>query len=316
MAESHEGVGQLPGVVGLPLKAVATLLALSLIWGAGWAVVKMGARDFAPLFMAGLRSVVAGTCLYAWMRFKGIPAFPSRILVLHGLVIGLIFTVQFALIYLGLMFTLASRVYILLYTAPFFAALGAHFFLPEDRLTPWKGLGLILAFTGTASLFMKGLGRFDISNLPGDLMVLGAGLMWGSGSVYIKKYLVGRARPVQILFFSLVFSLPLFFAGSLIWEKPMVMALSWLGIFSLFYQSVITAFITYLIWLELVSRYPVSLLHAFSFFTPVFGVFISGFLLLGEPIGLNLVTGLVLICLGMLLVNLRGSRPPLADVIR
>jgi drug/metabolite transporter (DMT)-like permease len=313
MKPAQDLAGVIPGVDRLPLKAVASLLVLSLIWGAGWAVVKMGGRDFAPLFMAGLRSVVAGACLWAWMIYKGVPAFPSRIVVFHGAVAALIFTVEFVLIYLGLMFTLASRVYILLYTAPFFAAVGAHFLLPGDRLNLWKSLGLVLAFSGTALLFVDGLGRFELSNLVGDLMILGGGLMWALSSIYVKKYLMDRAQPVQILLSSLIFSMPLFFAASLIWEKPMVMSVSWLGIFSLFFQSVITAFITYLAWLELMSRYPVSLLHAFSFFTPVFGVFISGYLLLDEAIGWNLIAGLVLVCLGMILVNRRVSSPPLVD---
>jgi drug/metabolite transporter (DMT)-like permease len=57
----------------------------------------------------------------------------------------------------------------------------------------------------------------------------------------------------------------------------------------------------------LVSRYPVSLLHAFSFFTPVFGVIFSGILILGEAISPNLIAALIMISLGMVLVNYRPS---------
>jgi drug/metabolite transporter (DMT)-like permease len=52
-----------------------------------------------------------------------------------------------------------------------------------------------------------------------------------------------------------------------------------------------------------VSRYPVSLVHAFSFFTPVFGVLFSGLLILGEAISSNLIIALILVSLGMVLVN-------------
>jgi drug/metabolite transporter (DMT)-like permease len=45
------------------------------------------------------------------------------------------------------------------------------------------------------------------------------------------------------------------------------------------------------------------LLRAFSFFTPVFGVFLSGALILGELISPRLIVALTLVSLGMVLVN-------------
>ena len=130
---------------------IAILLVLALIWGANMAIIKVGARELAPLFMAGMRSLVASACLYVWMKAKGIPIFPSRIVVLHGIVVGILFGSEFGFIYVGLEYTLASRTYVLLYTAPFFVAVGAHFFLQGDRLNRWKAAGLVLAFAGVVT---------------------------------------------------------------------------------------------------------------------------------------------------------------------
>jgi drug/metabolite transporter (DMT)-like permease len=80
--------------------------------------------------------------------------------------------------------------------------------------------------------------------------------------------------------------------------------------FSLFYQCIIIAFLSYLVWFVLVSRYPVSLMHAFSFFTPVFGVLFSGILILGETVGPNLIMALILVSLGMVLVNYQPKPSP------
>ena len=73
------------------------------------AVIKIGARELPPLFMAGLRSFVASGCLYIWMKAKGISVFPSKGILIHGVVIGLLFGSEFGLIYVGLEYTLASR---------------------------------------------------------------------------------------------------------------------------------------------------------------------------------------------------------------
>ena len=282
---------------------IVVLICLSLTWGANWAVVKLAAHELAPLFMAGLRSLVAAVCLYIWMKAKGTPIFPSKDILAHGLVIGGLFGAEFGFIYVGLGFTLASRVYVLLYTAPFFVALGAHFFLTGDRLNPWKGAGLVLAFAGVVALFRKELGAISVSTLPGDLMALAGGVFWAATTVYLKKYLARRTVPLQTLFYQVFFSAPLLLLLSLIFEDPIIRGFSGMAAFSLFYQCIIVAFLSYLVWFELIHRYPVSLLHAFSFFTPVFGVFLGGAFILGELISAGLIAALILVSLGLVLVN-------------
>ena len=284
---------------------IAILMLLAMIWGANMAIIKIGAREIAPLFMAGLRSFVASVCIYIWMKAKGIPVFPSKSVLLHGIVIGLLFGSEFGFIYVGLGYTLASRTYILLYTAPFFVALEAHYFLVGDRLNLLKTVGLIMAFAGVVALFMRDLGSFSLATLPGDLMILASGAIWGSTTVYLKKYLSHQTMPLQTLFYQLFFSTPLLFLMSVILEGSILSGFSLITGFSIFYQCIIVAFLSYLLWFELIHRYPVSLLHAFSFFTPVFGVFISGVLILGEEITLNLITALALVILGMVFVNHR-----------
>jgi drug/metabolite transporter (DMT)-like permease len=287
----------------LQWRPIAVLLLLAFIWGANMAVIKIGGHELAPLFMAGLRSLVASACLFIWMRIKAIPLFPSKSHLLHGIVIGVFFGSEFGLIYEGLQYTTASRTYILVYTAPFFVALGAHFFLKEDRLNTWKILGLVAAFAGIVVLFLRDVGSLSLDALPGDLMALAAGALWGATTVYIKKFLSQRALPLQTLFYQVFFSAPLLLLMSVFLENPMISEFSLVTGFSVFYQCIVVAFISYLIWFHLIHRYPVSLLHAFSFFTPVFGVFLSGALILGELIRPGLLVSLALVSLGMVLVN-------------
>jgi drug/metabolite transporter (DMT)-like permease len=284
---------------------IAILLVLALIWGANMAIIKIGARELPPLYMAGLRSIVASACLYIWIKAKKVPLCPSVTVILHGMVVGLLFGSEFAFIYVGLQYTLASRTYVLLYTTPFFVALGAHFFLERDRLNLWKGGGLIFAFAGVVTLFFKDLGSFSVETLPGDLMILTAGVFWASTTIYLKKYLAHRTVPLQTLFYQVFFSAPLLLLMSLALEHPVVSGLSLAGVFSVLYQCIIVAFLSYLVWFGLIHRYPVSLLHGFSFFTPVFGVFLSGALIMGEVLTPSLLIALSLVSLGMVLVNRR-----------
>lgn len=287
----------------LQWRPIGVLLLLALTWGANMAVIKIGGHELAPLFMAGLRSLVSSACVLVWMMVKGIPVFPSKWHFLHGMVIGVLFGAEFGFIYVGLEYTLASRTYVLVYTAPVFVALGAHFFLKNDRLNLWKTLGLVSAFAGIVILFLGDLGSLSLDALPGDLMALAAGALWGATTVYIKRYLSEQAVPLQTLFYQVFFSTPLLLFMSWLMEDQVVLGFSLMTAFSVFYQCIIVAFVSFLVWFELIHRYPVSLLHSFSFFTPVFGVFLSGALILGELMRPNLVLALALVSIGLVMVN-------------
>ena len=282
---------------------IAVLLLLALVWGVNMAMIKIGVREIAPLFMAGFRSLVASLCLYIWMRAKGISLFPSRAVIFHGIVVGLLFGSEFGFIYASLKYNLASRAYVLVYTAPFFVALEAHFFLSGDRLTPLKFIGLLFAFGGVVSLFVEDIRTVSFTILPGDLMALAAGVLWGTTTVYLKRHLALRVQPLQSLFYQVFFSAPFLLLLSFFLESPIITGFSPITGFSLFFQCIIVSFLSFLVWFELIHRYPVSLLHAFSFFTPLFGVTLSGILILGEIITPNLAVAVILICVGMLLVN-------------
>jgi drug/metabolite transporter (DMT)-like permease len=287
----------------LPLGAVALLLFLCCLWGGNMAAIKVGSRGLAPIFLSGFRSLVAAVCLLVWMRIRGIRVFPNRSLFYHGLATGLLFGGEFACIYLGLKFTLASRGYILLYTQPFFVALGAHFFLHDDRLDLARSAGLVLAFAGVAVLFARGWGETSLKTLPGDLLLLLGGALWGATTLYIKRFLTGRAVPLQTLYYQLAFSAPVLFGLSFLMEDRIWYGFSTAIGIAVFYQCIVVAFLSYLLWFELIHRYPVSLLAAFTFFTPISGAVISGVLILGEPISHGIVLSLALVTLGMFLVN-------------
>jgi drug/metabolite transporter (DMT)-like permease len=68
------------------------------------------------------------------------------------------------------------------------------------------------------------------------------------------------------------------------------------------YQGSIIAGLTFVAWTALMRRHQLGQLSAFIFLTPLFGVFLS-WLLLGDPITLPLVAGLVLVASGIALVN-------------
>src|SRR5947207_308753 len=136
---------------GRPLSpgAVAVMLMLCLSWGFNQIAVKLALPDIPALLQATIRSAGALPVLLLIARFRGVKLFASDGTLAAGLFAGLLFGLEFVLIYRGLVLTSASRAVVFLYTAPFFVALGSYRFLGERlRAAQWLGLGL--SFAGVA----------------------------------------------------------------------------------------------------------------------------------------------------------------------
>ncbi len=140
--------------------------------------------------------------------------------------------------------------------------------------------------------------------LLGDVLQIMAAVFWGATTVYIKKFMAEKIHPINTFLYQLIFSTPILLIVSLILEKDWVYQINFSIVTFMFYQSVIVAFISLLIWFKLIHSYSVSRLSAFTFFTPIFGV-LFGILFLKEELTVSLMIGLPLVCLGIYLVNWR-----------
>jgi drug/metabolite transporter (DMT)-like permease len=287
---------------------MAVLLLLCAIWGFTQVTIKLANEGFSPLFQAGLRSAGSAVLLWAWSTASGVPLFRRDGTLGHGAVIAALFAAEFILIYLGLALTTAARGVLFVYTAPFVVAIGAHFFVPGERLRGVKSVGLACAFAGIAIAFADGLRLPTRRELLGDTMVLAGAVCWGATTVVIKASRHVHLSPNKTLFYQLAGSAVVLIPISIAVGEPGVMNPTAVALLSLGYQVVVVAFASYLAWFWLLARYPASELSAFSFLTPLFGMAAGG-LVLGERIGSALAVAMALVAVGIYLVNReRGSR--------
>lgn len=288
----------------LDLKAVLAILLLTLLWGLNYSAIKISNEGISPVFASTLRSIIASICGAVYCLRKGEKLFHSDIRLFHGGVVGLLFGLEFACIYFGMLYTDSARSVVFVYLSPFVVAIGAHFFLKGDRLTLLKTLGLIIAFAGIVSVFYGKPKAAKPHMLFGDLLEITAGILWGATTLYIKRFMAGKVEPIHTFLYQLFFSIPILFGVSLILEANWIYQMSLPVLASMIYQSVVVAFISYLVWFKLIHQYSVSRLSAFTFFTPIFGV-LSGVLFIREEFTFSLMVGLPLVSIGIFLVNWR-----------
>ena len=166
----------------------------------------------------------------------------------------------------------------------------------------WAGMalafgGMALAFGGLALAF--GRSPTEGTSLLGDANALAAGLAWGLTTVVVRGSRLADAAASEALLYQLVGAAVLLLAaaaltGQLAYQPTPVLAAS------LAFQAVVVAFISYLVWFWLLTKYVASALGAFSFLTPVLGVGL-GALLLNEPQEPVFVGGAVLVLAGVAL---------------
>ena len=136
--------------------AIGLMVLFCTIWGLQQVAIKIASAGISPIWQAGLRSIGASVIVLLWSWLRGVRLFERDGTLLPGLLAGLLFAIEFALIFVGLQYTTAARGVIFLYTAPFFVALGAVWLLPQETMRRAQWAGMALAFAGVLVLFGEG----------------------------------------------------------------------------------------------------------------------------------------------------------------
>ena len=293
--------------------AVLLMVGLCAIWGFQQVAIKSTNVALPPLFQAGLRSTIAALLVWGWARSRGTPLFRDDGTLAAGLLAGVLFAAEFVCIFLGLTLTSASRMAVFLYTAPCFTALGLHWFVDGERMRRIQWIGIVVAFAGIALAFADGFlhgataSGSSLAAVAGDALGVLAGVAWAATTVVVRATRLAQSSASKTLFYQLTVSAVVLLVMALALGEAHVDTVTPLAVASLAYQAVVVAFVSYLVWFWLLTRYVASRLSVFSFLTPLFGV-TFGVLLLGESFSLRFLMAAALVLTGIALVNAPGKR--------
>ncbi|MGO9328617.1 MAG: DMT family transporter [Steroidobacteraceae bacterium] len=278
------------------------VVALCVVWGFQQVALKGVSANAAPVMQLAIRVAGASIFFGLWVLVsEGRRAFADGTAP-SGLLLGLMFSLEFILAGQALLHTTAAHSVVFLYTAPIFTALGLQF-LPEERLSPLQWAGIAVAFFGIVVAFLGFSGRPIAELLTGDLLALLGGLSWGLSNVVLRRGRVGRAAAAKIVLYQVGTATLLLAAFAALTGQTQV-ELSSMTILALLFQTLVIAISSYLIWFWLLRHYLTSRLMLLSLLTPLFGV-LFGAALLGDRIDLRFGLGAMLVLTGVLVVNFR-----------
>lgn len=287
----------------MPLRHSLLAVAVAIVWGFNFVVIKSGVGEVPPLMLSALRFFFAAVPAVFFLK----PPKARRTIVLaYGLTVGVMqFGLLFVAIGIGMPPGLASLV--MQIQAIFTVAIAALVF--GERPSGAQMTGAAVAFVGIAVIGL-GLGSEKAGNtlLVPFLLVVAASLSWGIANVIGKS-----AGPIDALSFivwsSLAVPLPLLVLSYLFEGAPAFAALvhpSSLLVVDVAFLSFGATLFGFGAWSWLLARYDAAVVAPFSLLVPIAG-FLSAYLVYGEPVSLWEIFGGVLILAG-LSFNLSGSR--------
>jgi O-acetylserine/cysteine efflux transporter len=286
------------GVFGL--RAFLLALAVVVVWGTNFVVIRLGLDVFPPLLFAALRFAVV---VFPALLFVKRPAVAWKDLAAYGLFIGV---GQFALLFIAIDGWIAPGLASLIVQVQVVFTIGLAMFSTGERLVPVQVVALAMALGGVAII----LGHTDGTTTPlGVALVVGAALCWSLGNMVQRR--VGRVDMLGFIVWSSLFAVPPLFALAWVFEGgPRIVAAvagagagAWAAVA---WQAVGNTIFGYGAWGWLLVRYPASSVAPMALLVPVFGMG-SAALLLDEPLpGWKLLAAGLII--GGLAVNLFGPR--------
>lgn len=288
--------------------ALAAFVALALIWGLSWPLMKMTMEYAEPFSFAAMRAVMSAAVLLGAVALLRRPLKPPP--VAWTALLGLFQTAGFA----GLSFWAletggAGKISVLTYTMPFWLLLMAWLLLGE-KVRGLQWVAVALAFAGLIFI----LSPWQLRGVTSSLLAIATGFSWAAGAVVAK--VIHKRHSVDVL--SLTAWQMLFGAGPLIvvalatglespdWSAPFV----WL----LLYQIALSNGVAWIIWLFVLRALPAGTTGLASLANPVLGVLFSWLILADQPVLVEGI-GMTLIILGIAVLTLRGalaSRAPRA----
>ncbi|MGA8694547.1 MAG: DMT family transporter [Xanthobacteraceae bacterium] len=281
---------------------MAVTIGLCLSWGFNNVAIKLAIHDIPPLIQSSARSVIAAILVGAWTQARGIPLFKRDGTLRAGILAGILFALEFLLIYRGLVWTTATRGVLFLYLAPFFVVIGSRWLIPGDHFHVSQWLGLLLSFVGIVIAFGLPTPAVDSRQVLGDLMLVGGAAAWAATTLTIKASALNRISAEKTLLYQLVVSAPLLGLGAIVFGERITGMPSAVALGAFAYQTIYVVSITFTIWFVLVVRYSAARLSVFTFLAPLFGV-AAGHLVLGEPLTPAFAVAVALVAAGLLLVN-------------
>ncbi|MHC8317658.1 drug/metabolite exporter YedA [Pseudomonas sp. LB3P31] len=285
------------GLRRFPLPLIAAFFALYVIWGSTYLVIRIGVEYWPPLLLAGIRFVLAGTLMYAFLRWRGAPAPTWAQWKAAGIIGILLLTCGNGAVSVAEHMGVASGVAALaVATVPLFTLLCGYFWGARNTRLEWAGIAL-----GLIGIGMLNLGSNLQSSPLGAALLIFAAAAWAFGSVWSKHLPLPQgamASAVEMLVGGVALLIVSALSGERLESLPPVEG--WAALAYLTFFGSIIAFNAYMYLLKNVRPAAAT---SYAYVNPAVAVLL-GIVFVGETIGIEEALAMAVIISAVVLIGL------------
>ncbi|CAI8983464.1 drug/metabolite exporter YedA [Pseudomonas sp. IT-P294] len=299
----------MPGLRRFPLPLIAAFFALYVIWGSTYLVIRIGVEYWPPLLLAGIRFVIAGTLMYAFLRWRGAPAPTWAQWKAAGIIGILLLACGNGGVSVAEHMGVASGVAALaVATVPLFTLLCGYFWGARNTRLEWAGIVL-----GLIGIAMLNLGSNLQSSPLGALLLVFAAASWAFGSVWSKHLPLPQgamASAVEMLVGGVVLLIGSALSGEHLQAMPPIEG--WAALAYLVFFGSIIAFNAYMYLLKNVRPAAAT---SYAYVNPAVAVLL-GIVFVGETIGIEEGLAMLVIISAVVLIGLpQWRRAPVQPAV-
>ncbi|AWA41585.1 drug/metabolite exporter YedA [Pseudomonas sp. 22105] len=285
----------------LPL--IAAFFALYVIWGSTYLVIRIGVEYWPPLMLGGVRFVIAGTLMYAFLRWRGAPAPTWAQWKAAGIIGILLLSFGNGAVTLAEHSGVASGVAALaVATVPLFTLLCGYLWGARNTRLEWAGVVM-----GIIGIAMLNMGSNLQSSPLGAALLIFAAASWAFGSVWSKHLPLPQgamASAVEMLVGGVVLLIGSAASGEHLQAMPPLEG--WLALVYLIFFGSIIAFNAYMYLLKNVRPAAAT---SYAYVNPAVAVLL-GIVFVGETIGIEEALAMLVIIGAVVLISLPQWRRP------
>jgi drug/metabolite transporter (DMT)-like permease len=280
-------------------------LVLGFLWGSSYLFIKIGVEAGLPPFsLVMFRLLIGFVLLAAVVAVAREPLPRDARTYAHLFVMGAVnIAIPFSLITWAEQSVDSTLAAILNGAVPLFVIVLAALFLPNERITPARLVGLAIGFVGVAVLVGFDPADLQSGDLVAELALIGATLSYAAGGVYSKRNIHGL-RPMIPAVFQVAFGLLIMTVLAFAFERPLELSVSPEALFAVVWLGLLGSGVAYLLFFRILERWGATRTSLVAYLLPVYGI-VLGAAVLGEAVDARLIIGAVLIISGIALVNSR-----------
>jgi drug/metabolite transporter (DMT)-like permease len=286
--------------------ALIVWLILCLIWGSTWIFIKLGLRDLPPITFAGIRFLFAAAILWVFVfaRRRPLPKTPGDWLKLAWA--GCIaIALNYGLIFWGEQRINSGLAAVLQAMIPVFGLIFAHYYLPSERVTARKLVGVAIGVAGVGLIFYDQMKIEGTAAMQGSLALILSSICVAYTNVFIKarcQHIDSSVIAAGQMGWGVI---PLLTVAS-VWEgNPFDHHWSRWSILSLAYLVLIGSVLAFLLYFWLVTKIEITKTMLISLVTPVTALLL-GWMALDERLSWRIAVGSSAILVGIWLIVFQG----------